>query len=204
MSEVIALEVESARRLTERIRLIAQNVADNVTKLRELVQQAKESDAHVALGYSSWTAYLTDVFGDEPLRLARDVRQELVAELSAQGMSTRAIAPILGVDPKTVHNDIVRAVELSTVSEVLSVDSATGEVLPPARTVTGLDGREITITPKKAKASASKEVALVNDIRLYIRHVGSSKDTAALSVPAKQHIITALREAIDNLERSMT
>ena len=91
MSEVIALDVNAARRLTERIRLIAQNVADNVEKLRELVAEAKDSNAHVALGYASWTAYLQDVFGDEPLRLARDVRQELVAELTAQGMSSREI-----------------------------------------------------------------------------------------------------------------
>jgi hypothetical protein len=50
------------------------------------------------------------------MRLERDVRQELVAELHAQGMSTRAIAPIVGVDNKTVHNDIKRiaGVENST------------------------------------------------------------------------------------------
>jgi hypothetical protein len=204
LSEVIALEVESARRLTERIRLIAQNVADNVTKLRELVQQAKESDAHVALGYSSWTSYLTDVFGEEPLRLARDVRRELVAELAAQGMSTRAIAPIVGVSHETVAQDIAPVRNL-TPEVVINVIAETGEVVEDEpRQVTGLDGKTYTTPAPKPDKAVVKEVALVNDIRLYIRHVGSSKDTAALSVPAKQHIITALREAIDNLERSMT
>ena len=109
MSEVIALDVKAARRLTERIRLIAQNVADNVEKLRELVAEAKDSNAHVALGYASWTAYLQDVFGDEPLRLAGDVRQELSAELAVQGMSNRAIGGVLGVDEKTVRNDLAGA-----------------------------------------------------------------------------------------------
>lgn len=219
MSEVIALEIESARRLTERIRLIAQNVADNVEKLRELVQQAKESDAHVALGYSSWTAYLTDVFGDEPLRLARDVRQELVAELAAQGMSTRAIAPIVGVSHETVAQDIAPVRNL-TPEVVINVIAETGEVVEEEagalyaqmaeeepgrpRQITGLDGKTYTTPKSKPDKAVAKEVALVNDIRLYIRHVGSSKDTAALSVAAKQHIITALREAIENLERSMT
>jgi transposase-like protein len=204
MSEVIALEVESARRLTERIRLIAQNVADNVEKLRELVQQAKESDAHVALGYSSWTAYLTDVFGDEPLRLARDVRQELVAELAAQGMSTRAIAPIVGVSREQVRIDVAGDNNLSP-EPIINVIAETGEVVEEEpRQVTGLDGKTYTAPQPKPDKAVLKEVALVNDIRLYIRHVGSSKDTAALSVAAKQHIITALREAIDNLERSMT
>jgi uncharacterized protein (UPF0335 family) len=103
---VNATTSDEARRLTERIRLVAANVAENVQKLRELVTEARESNAHEVLGYASWTAYLKDVFGDEPLRLARDVRQELVAELSAQGMSTRAIAPIVGVSQKTVDRDV--------------------------------------------------------------------------------------------------
>jgi hypothetical protein len=163
------LSVDGARRLTERIRLVAQNVADNVEKLRDLVSEARESDVHQVLGYASWTAYLKDVFGDEPLRLARDVRQELVAELSAQGMSTRAIAPIVGVSVGTIHTD--RQVFSSEHVPPASVDvtptltpraddwtpstvnTSTGEVIEPVtgtteitethtiKTVTGLDGK---------------------------------------------------------------
>lgn len=206
MSELVALDVEAARRLTERIRLIAQNVADNVEKLRELVKQAKESDAHVALGYASWTAYLTDVFGDEPLRLARDVRQELVAELAAQGMSTRAIAPIVGASQRTVANDVSSSAHLAEEVTVINVISETGEVVEEEpRQVTGLDGKTYTAPRPKPKSDpdVARELALVNDIRLYLRHVGSSKDTAALSVAAKQHIIDALHEAITQLERTM-
>lgn len=195
MSELVALDVEAARRLTERIRLIAQNVADNVEKLRELVQQAKESDAHVALGYASWTAYLTDVFGDEPLRLARDVRQELVAELAAQGMSSRAIAPIVGLSHVQVTRDV------ATVTSV-TVDPATGEV-DDSREIVGLNGKKYTATSKPVPLNTRKELALVNDIRLYLKHVGGSKDTATLSVSAKQHIIDALHAAIEQLERTM-
>ncbi len=106
MSAVIAVDVDRARRLTERIRRVAQNVAEQVEELRRLVGEAKATEAHVALGYASWTAYLADLFGDEPLRLARDVRKELVAELHNQGMSTRAIAPIVGVHRDTVAEDI--------------------------------------------------------------------------------------------------
>lgn len=78
-------------------------------KLRELVQRAKDTDVHTVLGYASWTAYLLDVFGDGPLRLARDVRQELVAELHEQGLTVRAIAPIVGAGIGTVHRDIEAA-----------------------------------------------------------------------------------------------
>lgn len=106
---VTTLSVDEARRLTERIRLIAGTVADNMEKLRDLVNEARDGNAYALLGYASWTAYITDLFGAEPLRLARDVRQELVAELSAQGMSNRAIAPIVGVAEGTVRNDLAGA-----------------------------------------------------------------------------------------------
>lgn len=150
-----------ARRLTERIRLIAGTVADNMQKLRELVDQARSGNAHAVLGYASWTAYITDLFGDEPLRLARDVRQELVAELASQGMSTRAIAPIVGVDQATVTRDIARGDANASpapapLDSPMVVDEATGEILDDepeqvtvtehtetvkTKTVTGLDGK---------------------------------------------------------------
>ena len=44
--------------------------------------------------------------GDELLRLARDERRDVVAWLSGQGMSTRAIAPIVGVNRETVAADL--------------------------------------------------------------------------------------------------
>jgi hypothetical protein len=40
------------------------------------------------------------------MRLGRDERQELVSYLSGEGLSTRAIAPIVGVDRKTIERDI--------------------------------------------------------------------------------------------------
>lgn len=43
-------------------------------------------------------------------------------------------------------------------------------------------------------------VGLVNDIRLYVGHIGNSRDTAKLPPEAKGHIVSALREAIANLE----
>ena len=39
------------------------------------------------------------------MRLPREERQQLVAMLAGEGMSTRAIAPIVGVSIGTVHSD---------------------------------------------------------------------------------------------------
>lgn len=103
---VQTITADEARRLTERIRLTAHSARESIEKLHALVDEAKAGNAHLALGYASWTAYLSEVMGEEPLRLARDQRQELVGFLAGEGMSTRAIAPIVGVSNKTVHQDL--------------------------------------------------------------------------------------------------
>lgn len=95
-----------AERLTRRITLMAGTLREGMEKLHGLVAEAKAGNAHVALGYPSWTAYLADVLGKEPLRLERAARQELVGYLSGEGMSTRAIAPIVGASVATVKRDV--------------------------------------------------------------------------------------------------
>lgn len=104
-----ALTEQEATRLTERIRLTAHNYSEARAKLQELVSEAKEGNAHLALGYASWTAYLSEVLGEEPMRLARSERQEMVQLLSSEGMSTRAIAPIVGAHHDTVASDLKSA-----------------------------------------------------------------------------------------------
>lgn len=123
------INVDDARRLTERIRLTAHTARESIEKLHQLVDEAKAGNAHVVLGYASWTAYLSDVMGEEPLRLARDQRQELVGFLAGEGMSTPAIAQITGTSTMTAWRD-----RESSLSDVKDEDR-------PA-TVTSLDGRE--------------------------------------------------------------
>ena len=45
-------------------------------------------------------------FANSPLRLDRDDRRQLVTSLAAEGMSARAIAPVVGVDRDTVAADL--------------------------------------------------------------------------------------------------
>jgi len=79
-----------------------------------------------ALDYESWDAYLDGEYGEHRVRLPREQRREIVAGMSAAGMSTRAIGAAVGVDHKTVVND----------------RAATGEFSPVPETVLSLDGRE--------------------------------------------------------------
>ena len=103
-----------ARRLTERIRLTALSVRDGVEKMQRLVAEAEQGQAHIALGYKSWTAYVADLFGDEPMRLPRDERREVVAWLAGEGMSVPAIAAVTGVADRTVQRDFRTAEQVVT------------------------------------------------------------------------------------------
>lgn len=139
------MDPTEARRLTERIRLTATTFADSRERLIELVGQAKAGNAHLALGYGSWTDYLADVLGDEPLRLARDERRELVAALSAEGMSTRAIAPIVGAAPKTIARDLESRVSDDTPAPT------------PRPAITGRDGKSYTPPAPKPPANVNAD-----------------------------------------------
>lgn len=130
---VADLTEPQARKLTEKIRITAHNYADARQKLQQYVAEAKAGNAHLALGYASWTAYLSEVLGEEPMRLARGERQEMVQMLSAEGMSTRAIAPIVGASFKTVARDIEPSVSNDT---------------DGPRTVESMDGITRTFQPR--------------------------------------------------------
>lgn len=179
MNEIVkpTMSEQDARKITERIRIVAHNYTEAKANLIELVQKAKDGNAHEALGYPSWTAYLAEALGDEPMRLARDERQEMVKVLSAEGMSTRAIAPIVGVHHDTVASDRKAGVgnptpEPKSDAELLAgaewspeavepeprFTDEPGHVQPVTGTITGMDGKQYSRPqpqePHKPKAEA--------------------------------------------------
>lgn len=91
------LSAEDAYRLTQRIRTAASGAREAMETLSVLVEEARAGGAHAAMGFASWTDYLSSTLGASPMRLDREQRRELVAYLAGEGMSTRAIAPIVGV-----------------------------------------------------------------------------------------------------------
>jgi hypothetical protein len=77
-AEVLSpLSQDDARRLDQRIRLMANTIRDNVAKIATLVEEAKAGQIHMTLGFSSWTAYLADALGGQ-LQVHGDARRELV------------------------------------------------------------------------------------------------------------------------------
>jgi hypothetical protein len=195
VSDVIALLSPSeAQRLTQRIKLVASSVRDNLFKLRNLVDEAKNSNVWNILGYQSWTAYLADTLADEPMRLGRDERQELVGYLAGEGLSNRAIAPILGVTEGTVRNDLSGAQSYAPASvsdthhefptadvwtpDTGFVNGATGEIIsvapviapvntPEPRTITGLDGKTYEQKPRTERRRSLLDDTYAANTRLW-------------------------------------
>lgn len=157
------MDADEARRLTERIRIAAANYTEAKAKILALIDEARDRGAWAALGYKSWTAYLSDVLSDEPLRLARDERRDFVTALADQGMSTRAIAPIVGVSHQTVQNDLEDVtVKKLTVVPGVSCDRPAPKAI--IRETTGLDG-VTRITAISGQMQKPKRRPLVDSAR---------------------------------------
>jgi hypothetical protein len=154
-AEVIKpLTKSEAQRIDDAIRTCVGEIEHYWYTLNQLVAEAKQGQIHVTLGYKSWTAYLADVVKIKPDN--RSERRELVLMLNRAGLSQRAIAPMVGVDQKTVSND--RATE-----ENSSVES----------NVIGLDGKR---RPRQPKPEPAKRQPLSSDL-----HGITSRITAATS-----------------------
>lgn len=100
------VELRRAKGLDQRIRLLVGAINDSVDKLHKLVDQARDTESYRVLGYPTLADYLANVFVI-PARLDRGTRADVVGFLSDHvGMSQRQIGGVIGVDHKTVGNDL--------------------------------------------------------------------------------------------------
>lgn len=104
--EVIEYDRAAAERRAERIRLRLDSIADSYTAVMPMIREAIEKRDDLALGYRSVSEYVSDRFGGALTRLGVEVRREVVRELTEAGMSSRAIAPIVGTSHATVQSDV--------------------------------------------------------------------------------------------------
>lgn len=143
-------DTAAAERRAERIRLRLDSIADNITTVLPMIREAIEKNDHAALGYRSVGEYVSDRFGGALSRLPVDLRRPVVHELASAGMSTRAIAPVVGADFSTVSRDLNARVADATPAP--AVDRETGEILsdptPESPAVTGIDGKTYTRKPE--------------------------------------------------------
>lgn len=128
----LALTEAAAKRLTESIRLVLGAMLDQRDRVIASVIEARDGRADEALGYRSWTEYVTAEFAGLLPRLNREDRQELVGELADAGMPTRAIGPIVGASQSTIVTDL----------------GSREQKRSPERKVTGRDGKKYPVLPK--------------------------------------------------------
>jgi hypothetical protein len=140
------LDAAAAERRAEHIRLRLDAIADNYTVIMPMIREAIEKRDDMALGYRSPGEYVKDRFGAALGRLGMDVRREVVRELTEAGLSTRAIAPVVGVTQQMVVKDVAATRDNPVVtSSPPPVEAPT----PPA--VTGIDGK--TYPQRKSRTS---------------------------------------------------
>lgn len=126
-----------AERITARIADKLDAIADNLEQVLPLIGEALTRRAWESLGYVSPQAYVSERFAGSLARLSPDVRRPVVAQLSAAGMSTRQIAPVVGVTHKTVVKDSQSMREV--VPEVPPAPTPTK--LPESPVIVGADGK---------------------------------------------------------------
>lgn len=112
--QVVEFDQAAAERRAERIRLRLDSIADNYAAVMPMIREAINQRDDLALGYPSVSAYVADRFGGALQRLGVEVRREVVRELTAAGMSTRAIAPVVGTSHETVRSDLSSGVKSLT------------------------------------------------------------------------------------------
>lgn len=106
----------------------------------EQIEHARSDQDDVVLGYPSWSAYVAKEFGEALAELGRDDRRDVVAILSDTGMSTRAIASVVGVSVGTVHSDLRAGVQSLNTSQVSHGGTPADDDVHEGRVV-GLDGK---------------------------------------------------------------
>ena len=188
------LTATEARDLTDRIR-------QTLTISHDLITAACLGRAWAALGYDSWDAYCTGEFAEARMvRLDRDQRREIVAEMDAAGMSTRAIASGLGVARNTVKDDLR--------SQVDQID-------PPAPTpIQGMDGKTYQRPPAPEKRSRPALAPQARDAGWALRkaverlaRIGSDDRFASnkeMAPHLRGHLLNAIEVCQDLLDRINT
>jgi hypothetical protein len=138
------LSRREAERLTEQIKFQIESIENGMFKLRNLLEHARGSNVWQILGFKSWQAYLVSLF-DRPLRLTSDQRREVVGYLHGEGLSTRAIAPVVGVSQQAVSKVTTKLSPPEPApSGAVEVAGRVEQTPEAPRPVAGLDGKTYT------------------------------------------------------------
>ena len=204
--EVEPLSEGKAKQLDKRIRAASTRFANEGDKLLDLLEEAATGQIHVALGFTSWTAYVKEACDFKVSD--REERKALVSIMSGKGMSQRAIAGTLGVSQKTVDRDLDGE---SFDSD--KVTSLTGQEVPrnkpkKAKDDNVIDAEVIDIEEERKPADVVTEfeqpvLDLVNDVQAMKDIIAVETETELFPKARKriaQRFVKRLTTAIADLE----
>lgn len=103
---VESIGADEARRLTTEAQNEFRSSRDHFDRAWSLIEEAVQGGGHFDLGYRSPGEYLTAEFDGALAGLDVAARKLAVRAMTSWGLSTRAIAPVVGVNNATVHRDI--------------------------------------------------------------------------------------------------
>lgn len=112
--EIIEYDRPAAERRAQQIEARLSAIGESFAVAMEKIREAIELRDDIALGYRSPGEYVSARFGRALSGLPVEMRREAVRELTEAGMSTRAIAPVVGVDYSTVARDVSAGVAGAT------------------------------------------------------------------------------------------
>lgn len=208
---VEALTSEAAQRLSERITLRLDTIADNYAAVLPMIREAIERQAHVALGYRSPGEYVADRFGNSLAKLGVHVRREVVRELTEAGLSTRAIAPVVGVNNATVYRDrqVAGVADATPEQEADPEPDAPMPTIRPANVV-GIDGKRYTApAPRPAPAKPEPTTTLAADLAefpdlAHYAETGRADDVPPIATDLRRYRERGeLASRLDTLRRSI-
>lgn len=154
-----------------------------------------ENKTWLVKGFDSWDEMRREVYGNlTNVTAPRAERPELVSRFRAAGLTQKETASTLGIGKRTVerHDEPTYAPR---------------ETKPPFG---DFDAEESVIDaeiveddepdPNPERGNPSRELTLINDIRLYLGALASATEVRKLTTVGKQHIIDALRNAATQIE----
>lgn len=103
------MDHDAAVQLDEQIQKLADQAAQHLDYLFDLLTEAQAGQIHQALGFPSWTAYLADRLKPITKALDSEDRRALVMQLYESGMSVRVIAEAVGTSKSTVQRQVSQA-----------------------------------------------------------------------------------------------
>ena len=177
----------------------------------------------LALGYSSWDDLCDSELRGMRVNLPIESRREVVAELTDEGMSTRAIGSALGLHHDTVASDRKagvgnptpdptptvgldgktyqpRPTREVTTSETVTVDAETGEIVPPAPSKP--HRRPLPDAMRDASHELLKSAQRLERLTSDDRWPRNAKQATAMTRGDLLQAIEALTTVLDRLDQS--